>query len=190
MHRPDPRSVNRHPPAAAVAGFSLIEWMMVLAIVAILTAVATPGLQSVVESFRVRHAVEALRSTIYLARSEAIRRGGELKFRRAATHNSCPPQATPGQWECGWMVFVDANDNNRFDADEALVQSSPPVDGVSVYFTSNHAVMPIDRWGQFNGSGSIGFVVRPLRTEAAASTVVLCMSSGGRLATRSGVKTC
>lgn len=163
---------------------------MVLAIVAILTAVATPGLQSVVDSFRVRRTVEALTSTLYLARSEAIRRGDELKFRRATAESACTTPATPGQWECGWMVFVDANDNNLLDAGEQLIQSSPPADGVSVYFTSNHAVMPVDRWGQFNGSGSIGFVVRPVGTDAVSSTVVLCMSSGGRLATRWGAKAC
>ncbi len=163
--------------------------MVVLAIVAILTSVAVPGFQGVLDSYRVRRATEDLIATIYLARTEAIKRGGEVLLRKA-TPAGCASTSSAGQWDCGWFVFVDLNNNNLLDANETVLQVSPVATGVDVRFTSNHAVMPIDRWGQFNGSGAFGFIVKSNRANSSAKPTALCMSSGGRLATKTGVTTC
>lgn len=163
--------------------------MVVLTLIAILSAVAVPGLQGVIDSYRVRHATEALTATIYLARTEAIKRGGEVLLRKS-TPAGCAGTSSLAQWECGWIVFHDLNNNNRLDANESVLQATPIATGVAIRFTSNHAVMPIDRWGQFNGSGAFGFIVQSSRIGSSASPVALCMSSGGRLVTKRGASAC
>jgi len=52
-----------------------------------------------IERWRVREAAESLQATLGYARSEAIRRGGNLRIAKDA---SC----ASGQWECGWTVTV------------------------------------------------------------------------------------
>lgn len=59
-------------------GFTAIELMVVVSIVAILAALATPSFTPLIERWRVRSAAEDLTSTIYYARSEAIKRGGGI----------------------------------------------------------------------------------------------------------------
>ncbi len=162
---------------------------MVIALTALLASVSLPIFHRAVDRHRVRVAVEELTASLYLARIEALQRGGEVVLRRAPVV-SCPEAIQPGHWNCGWTVFADLNDNNVLDGGEPVLQTAARTDGVSIYFTANHAVMPVDRQGQFNGSGSIGFIVRPLRDASAASAIALCMSSGGRLATRRGAASC
>lgn len=172
-----------------MAGFTAIELMVVLSIIAILAAAAVPGLQDVIDSYRVRRATEDLIATIYLARTEAIKRGGEVLLRKS-TPVGCAGSSSVAQWECGWVVFVDLNNNNLLDGNETVVQTSPIATGVDIRFTSNHAVMPIDRWGQFNGSGAFGFIVKSSRVNSSTSSTALCMTSGGRLATKAGAASC
>lgn len=176
-------------PQRRTAGLTVIELIVVLAIMAIVTSAALPGFHGVIDGYRVRRAIEDLTATIYLARTEAIKRGGEVILRKA-TPAGCAGSSSNAQWECGWIVFVDLNNNNLLDGNESVVHASPIATGVNIRFTSNHAVMPVDRWGQFNGSGAFGFIVKSSRANSSASPTALCMTSGGRLATRAGVTSC
>lgn len=176
-------------PQKCCSGFTAIELMVVLSIMAILTTVAVPGFQGVIDSYRVRQATEDLVATIYLARTEAIKRGGEVLLRKS-TPAGCAGSSSIAQWECGWIVFVDLNNNNLLDSNETIVHASPIAIGVDIRFTSRRAVMPIDRWGQFNGTGAFGFIIRASRPDSPAGPVALCMTSGGRLATRAGATSC
>ena len=62
-----------HPGAK---GFTAIELMVVVAILAVLTTLAAPSFHLIIERWRVRQTVEGLQSTLQYARSEAVRRGG------------------------------------------------------------------------------------------------------------------
>ena len=73
-------------------GFTAIELMVVIAIVAILATLAAPSFNPLIERWRVRSASEDLTSTLYFARSEAIKRGGGVTI-----------DATGG-WNLGWKV--------------------------------------------------------------------------------------
>jgi len=160
-----------------------------VALTGVLASISLPAFHRAIDRHRVRLAVADLSASLYLARIEALQRGGEIVLRRASVAN-CPEASRPGDWNCGWTVFADLNDNNLPDDGEPVLQAAARAEGVSIYFTGNRAVLPIDRQGQFNGSGSMSFIVRPLRDTNAKNAVALCMSSGGRLATRRGVAAC
>ncbi len=70
----------------------MIELMIVVAIMAILIALAAPSFTGLIERWRVRDSAETLTSTLYYARSEAIKRGGGVTI-----------DATGG-WNTGWKV--------------------------------------------------------------------------------------
>lgn len=72
------------PPAPSALlrsrGFSLIELMVAITILAILLAVAVPSFQDMIQKNRVRTAAADLSDSLNLARSEAIKRGSSTRL--------------------------------------------------------------------------------------------------------------
>ncbi len=119
---------HHHSKAQAlhfVAGFSAIELMVAVAIVAILAALAAPSFTPLLERWRVRQAVENMTSTLYYARSEAIKRGGRVGIQKVAQGtNGCKLASTNEEWGCGWFVFVDSDDNGKWKSGEEILQTT------------------------------------------------------------------
>lgn len=61
-------------------GFSLVETMIVVAIIGILSAIAVPSYQDMIERNRLKQAVEALKSDLQFSRTEAIKRSNDLRL--------------------------------------------------------------------------------------------------------------
>ncbi|CAB3766504.1 GspH/FimT family pseudopilin [Paraburkholderia humisilvae] len=93
-------------------GFTLIETLMVVALLALLAAMATPSFVAWQVRDQVNARAYALLSTLAYARSEAIRRGVRVTVCRidAARHclaagQACRSGAT--DWSCGWAVMIE-----------------------------------------------------------------------------------
>jgi type IV fimbrial biogenesis protein FimT len=86
------------------AGFTLIEAMIVVAIVAILGSIAAPSFQEMIRKNRLTAASSALQVSLNLARSEAVKRGTDARVTIA-------PNGSVGNWTGGWTVFVDGTTN-------------------------------------------------------------------------------
>lgn len=93
-------------------GFTLLETLVVIALLALLAAMATPSFVA----WQVRDQVDArayaLLSTLAYARSEAIRRGVRITVCRidAARHCLAAGQACRSgavDWSCGWAVMIE-----------------------------------------------------------------------------------
>lgn len=106
------------------AGFTLIELMIVIAIVGILLLVVAPDFGRFLADGRVNAAKDKLISSISLARTEAIKRGEQVVVCRAnAAATSCAGSgitATTESWADGWLVFADADADETLDAGELL----------------------------------------------------------------------
>ena len=63
------------------AGFSLIELMMVLVLVAIFASIAVPSFNALIERNRIQTASEELYSLLQYARSEAVNRHANVSIR-------------------------------------------------------------------------------------------------------------
>lgn len=105
-----PRAPDRRPSR----GFTVVELIVVLLIAATLALIAVPQLYAIVMAQRLRSAAGDLVSSLYLARSEAIKRNGNVAVRPMAGD----------LWTTGWTV-VDADD-------ELLNQRGAPGKGVLV----------------------------------------------------------
>lgn len=102
-------------------GFTVIELMVAVAILAVLASLAAPSFMPIIERWRVRQAVEELQSS-YFARSEAIKRSGGIVIQKSANTAQCTTSAKQ-EWDCGWFVCEDANNNGKCDNTEAVLQS-------------------------------------------------------------------
>ena len=171
-------------------GFTLTEVTVVLAILGLLAAIATPSFSTLIERWRVRQAVEDLVGSLSLARSEAIRRGGGVVLRRNMPNDTeCP--GTPvgaAEWGCGWTSFVDANGNGALDSGEERLRISHAPRQVLVRRSANVSFIRLNRWGE-DGLGAYGFVVQSLHRPDGSSTAI-CVSSGGRIDIREGARAC
>lgn len=166
------------------SGFTVIEVLVVVAILGVLAALAAPSFRPIIEKWRVQQAVESMRSTLYYARSEAIKRGGRITVLKNTLTSECPQASTTQEWGCGWMVFVDTNDNGTRQTSEEILQTVPTPSGVNVMNTAASAQtrFKVDRWGQINGLGAQGFVFTPVGPGTASPHATkLCVSSGGRI---------
>ncbi len=90
------------------AGFTLVELMVVLSIVAIILTLAAPGFSTLMQRTRLKSYANEFVTSVYLARGEAIKRNVQMRL-CSSTGVSPPACDGGGGWEQGWIV-VDPND--------------------------------------------------------------------------------
>ncbi len=181
--------------------------MVVVAIVAILTALAAPSFTPLIERWRVRDAAESMTSTMYFARSEAIKRSGNVIIIKNENSDTCTNAAGPTQWGCGWQVFFDADNGGDLDAcnpavtpNECPLQTVPQPTRMAVTLAgSTTGKIVIDRWGMASHSTGPGagvptnlfFEVMPAgKTVTDPSAARLCVGLGGRIVRKKGSEAC
>jgi type IV fimbrial biogenesis protein FimT len=77
----------------ALVGFTLVEVMVVIAIMGVVLAIAAPSLSELVKSQRTGSAASKIYSSLALARSEAIKRNASVTLARSGV-----------DWASGWTM--------------------------------------------------------------------------------------
>ena len=88
-------------------GFTLVEMMTALAVLAVLLAIGIPTFRDVALGSRLTASANDLLASVQLARSEAIKRNLTVTVCASADGATC---AAGGGWEQGWIV-VDSGAN-------------------------------------------------------------------------------
>lgn len=129
---------------ARCGGFSLVELVTVLAVMAVLLSIALPDLSQLVRSQQLKVAASDLFSAINLARAQAIARGARVEL--------APAGPDGADWRRGWVVFVD-NDGDRRpgSGDEVIAAYGPVAAGIAItsVFSSQQGAPYI----AYNGAG-------------------------------------
>ena len=130
LHNPAPMS----PPilSSARAGFTVVELMVTIAILAILLGIAAPNLRDFVLDVRLTSQANDLMSDLMLARSEAVKRDVTVAVcarKKKETAGEAAACTNGNQWDNGWMVIVDANTDGDMDTGTFALTVKDPLSG-------------------------------------------------------------
>lgn len=121
---------------ASAAGFTLLEVLVVVALLGVLASLAAPSMSALRRQHLLQAQAEDLLGSLMLARSEALRRQIRVTVCARSNDKECDAQ---GRWKQGWLVFVDANDSAWRDADEPILEVHAPLQPAITLSVSNTA---------------------------------------------------
>jgi type IV fimbrial biogenesis protein FimT len=101
---------------SARTGFTLIEMMIVLVVLAITVALGAPMMQTQLHQNRLRAESSRLLGAINLARSEAVMRNMPVSLCPSTMAATGEPKCS-GTYSGGWIVFANANKDRVVDPD-------------------------------------------------------------------------
>jgi type IV fimbrial biogenesis protein FimT len=93
-------------------GFTLIELLVTVVVATVLLLIGVPSFKQIIANNRMAADVNSLVTALNLARSEAIKRGVWVTVCQSNNSTSATPACSDASdWEIGWMVFVDNNND-------------------------------------------------------------------------------
>jgi len=110
-------------------GFTILELMIAVALLAIFLALALPSFRAAIQNNRLAAQSNDLITALQMARSEAIKRSAPVSLCASSDQATCS-----GSWADGWIVYVDAEVGGSSDTDVGeLLRAWPPLDGNSSF---------------------------------------------------------
>lgn len=146
------------PVMPVQSGFTLVELMVVIAVLAILVSIGIPGFQSIVAQNRATSTANELLATLQFARSAAIAHSRPVTVR----------PRTDNDWDLGWVVERDVPDDIEVLRESPALRASVSLDGVDQLIFSST--------GTLVGEQDLtAFVVN----SGASASRTVCMTLGG-----------
>ncbi|OOG55240.1 hypothetical protein B0E47_10690 [Rhodanobacter sp. B05] len=141
-------------------GFSLLELMITITVMAILLAIAVPSFRDVIHRNEVSSASNALLASVSYARSESVTRSQLVSMCPSADGASCTSTGTA--FEPGWLVYTypagAASANLAYNAASAtLLRAIPLQSGVSIQALGN-TVITFGQQGQLVPATPLEFI--------------------------------
>lgn len=102
-------------------GLTLIEFLIVIALIALLAGIAVPGLSDLLAQSRVKATAGRFMAHVNLARTQAIMRSQRVVLCPSSDGAVCLPD---GHWHRGWLMFVDRDGDREHAIDEPLLRVS------------------------------------------------------------------
>lgn len=126
---------RRAAPRKAQAGFKLLELATTLTILAVLASVGMSNWTGLAEKEAVKGHVNALLGAMRFARSEALKKNSRVvicprDLAGAPVAGTYPCDTRTGAaWDKGWIIFVDQNGSNQYEAGDTLLREQGALAG-------------------------------------------------------------
>lgn len=165
-------------------GFTLIELMVTIAVLAILLSIGIPSYQNMVLNNRIVAQANQVVTALNYARSEAVKRAASATVCSTNGGAAC---AGSTNWSTGWMVFADANGNGTVDGGETVLRVWPALNAGNTLNTGDRQRIT------FNATGfATGFdgVFRLCDKRGAAEARAISINAMGRSYAAKGATQC
>ncbi|WP_394176963.1 GspH/FimT family pseudopilin [Thalassotalea litorea] len=144
-------------------GISLVELMVVIALIMILSLIAVPGVQGIYQNQLSRTEMERWRGILQLARQSAI-----SYQQRVTVCPSTDKAVCGGLWHQGGLVFVDKDLNHDFSHGDILIRT--------IHDSTKSFVLD---WRSFQGTNYLQFEPSGF-TNAHNGTLTICSEQSSR----------
>jgi type IV fimbrial biogenesis protein FimT len=116
-------------PNLHATGVTAFELVVAMAIVAILLAAGVPSVKHYSWNLRLKTAMDTLQTDLNLARGNAISLGAAAVACPSLDGSDCSGHS---QWQDGWIVFSDLNDDRHRQDSEALARYTGKVEMLNI----------------------------------------------------------
>jgi type IV fimbrial biogenesis protein FimT len=128
--------MSEMPSKRRNSGYTMMELVMVISIVAILATVGIPSFKYVTTSNRMSGEVNALLGDMQFARSQAIKQGQTVTVCTSTDGANCAGAAV-NTWQGGWIVFLDPNGSHTVDAGDTVMRVQPAFTGGDAFVATS-----------------------------------------------------
>ena len=179
-----------------MAGLTLIELMITLAVAAIVVALGAPSFLRTLARHAIASQAEELQDAVRIARNEAMKRSGPVILCRTEALDTSQCAGSGGNWQT-WLLFADVDRNGAFNAGDALVRQHVEVSN-RINITSSAASIRFESTGIAHSDNGVAvvFVLGPkgASSESTGSDLALqrqvCVNPRGEVVVIAGGATC
>lgn len=134
------------------SGFTLLELIITIALISIVTALAIPSMRAFSKNDRLTTNINTMIGHLAYARSEAVKRSAQVSICVSSDAANC----TGGNWEDGWIVYVDSDGDDAFNsASEEILRANQALDGNNTLTPTGYAnQVTYDNRGYVTATGS------------------------------------
>jgi type IV fimbrial biogenesis protein FimT len=152
-------------------GFTLIELMVAVSVAAVLLGLGVPAFRQTLISNRLTASANEFMAALNYARSEAIRRGVPVVLCKSSSGTSCDTGGN--KWEIGWMAFIDANKDGKWNSGEDILRVWPALpEGYTLRPNNNFDnYLRYDPQGAANNIGTFALCYQEKREGAKAIVI-------------------
>ena len=144
-------------------GFTLIEMMVALLVLAVLIAISAPGLSDLIKNNRMLSHVYAMRAALNGARSEALSQRNFVTLCRSTDGISC--STTAGDWNTGFIAFLDDDGDSVVD---------DPNDQIFISKVIDQDSLTVSYDGGYKSGNSVQFDSRGYAAKSSQGTFKVC----------------
>ncbi len=110
----------------SMQGFTLVELIITISVAAILLTISVPAFRALTRTFQLSTQANIFVTSVNVSRAESIRRSRRVTLCPSADGTGC---AASGNWDQGWIVFVDLDNDAARDAGEDLIAVHGALEG-------------------------------------------------------------
>ena len=170
--------IDAHPRARRARGFTIVELMVTLALLAILLALAVPSFTEASLSGKLGSFASRLVASTQIARSEAVKRNQTVQLCASEDGETCGSSAG---WELGWIILL--ADGTVIERQEALPEE--------FRIAQTGGVAAIDFPAGVVGATTATFTICRAEPVGSQNRVVTLTATGNaRVTINDGVTTC